>query len=103
MPNRTEDEKISVETHYVGTMMALLATQALATNLAGYLAGVRRVDGTRSEHGEQCVRRLLADVERGIGDTGITDLRPGTYDADMARAIALDTVRNHVEFVARLL
>ncbi len=91
--------KISAETQYVAAQMALNATQALATNLAAYLAGVARVDGSPSEEGTECVRRLLADLESNIGDTGVTDLRPGTYDADMARRIALDTVQTYVTFV----
>lgn len=95
--------KISAETHYVAAQMALNATQALATNLAAYLAGVARVDGSPSEEGAECVRRLLADVEASIGDTGVTDLRPGTFDADMARKIALDTVQTYVEFVTERL
>lgn len=96
-------EKMSTETKYVGTMMALLATQALSHNLAAYLAGVARVDGTPSEEGEECVRRLLADMERAIDDTGVTDLRPGTYDPDGAKAFALDTIKRHVEFVTERL
>lgn len=98
-----EGEEPSVETLYVGTMMALIATQAFSSNLAAYLAGVARVDGSPSEEGSECVRRLLADMEKAIDDTGVTDLPPGRYDADLAKSIALDTIQLHVEFIAQRL
>lgn len=92
-------EKISAETHYVAATMALIATQAFAANLAAYLAGVPRVDGTPSEEGAECVQRLVDELMHAHLDTAVTDLPPGSYDAELARQIAFDTLREHAKFV----
>lgn len=99
MPKQTGLGEISVETHYVAAQMAMLALRDLSRNLAAYLAGVKRVDGSPSEEGEECVRRLLAQLSDRILDTGVTDLRPGSYDAEMAKTIALDTIKTQAAYI----
>ena len=94
-----DTEEPSVETLYVGHTMAMLAMRDLSRDLAAYLAGVERVDGTPSEEGEACVRRLLERLAERDLDTDVTDLPPGSFDADMAKAIALDTIAEQVRFI----
>lgn len=91
--------EISAETHYVAATMAMLALRDLSRNLAAYLAGVERVDGTRSEEGEECVRRLVEQLSGHILDTAVTDLPPGAYDAEMAKSLALDTIQTAAEYI----
>jgi hypothetical protein len=92
-------EQPSIETLYVGHTMAMLALRDLSRDLAAYLAGVERVDGSPSEEGEACVRRLLERLAERHLDTDVTDLPPGSFDADMAKAIALDTIGEQVRFI----
>jgi len=93
------DDSISAETFYVGTTMALIATQAFAVNLAVYLSGVERVDGTPNEDGADCVRRLVDQMMHSPLDTAVTDLPPDAFDAEMATQIAFDSIRMHAKLV----
>lgn len=98
----TEDDKPSLETLYVGTTMALIATQRLAANLAAYLAGVPIVDGRPVEDGAATVRTLLEQMALAELDPLVTDLNDGEFDAELAKSIALDTIGAANQFIAKI-
>ena len=100
-------EKPSVETHYVGTMVAFATMRSLAINLATYLAdapdAIRQARELRQPEPDYAhlVRTLMETSLAATEDTDITDLRPDQYDRDQALEIALDTVAEAFELVRK--
>lgn len=74
----------STETHYVATMMAYLALQSFAINLAQYAPGAE----TRDDMPVQAM--IERAIETAAMDHEVTDLPAGSYDIDKAREISLD-------------
>jgi hypothetical protein len=101
-----ENDEPSVETLYVGTMMAFIAMQAVAIGLASRLADVPE---NLRDHVESrvplpdyrsLIGKSVADAADAVGtDLRVTDLEPGQFDGDQAQAIALDMVRRSGELV----
>lgn len=92
-----KDKMPSVETRFVGAAMANFVIGRLATNLAIYLASPPpRISGRPIETGAEAVTSLLGDLDASQLDPAFAGLPDGSYDADIAKKIALEMIHDQV-------